>query len=194
MPSTTPPATPTPQWLERSGTSAPIADAEEKGLGYILTRRNNQYGVRKAVWAALAGYQYWHDTMDSNAVQVRVYIKNPTAITSDLLVSGHVKGSEAEGVKALFEKYFNNKVRTIHLDQAGAWGQSVEIAARVDLTGMDVTKLYLYSYDKGSNTYRRIEKPAYWVDKNGYLHFTTQFAGDIIISEGALNLKNGGAK
>jgi uncharacterized repeat protein (TIGR02543 family) len=195
MPSTTPPATPTPQWLERSGTSAPIADAEEKGLGYILTRSNNQYGVRKAAWLALSGYQYWHDTMDSNTVQVRVYIKNPTAITSDLLVSGYVKGSEVDRVKAIFEKYFSNKVRTIHLDQTGTWGQVAEIAARVDLAGMDVTKLYLYSYDKATNTYRRIEKPAYWVDTNGYLHFTSVLAGDIIISEGPLaRLENGGAK
>jgi uncharacterized repeat protein (TIGR02543 family) len=192
-PSVTPPAA--SEWLEQSGTSAPIADAEEKGLGYILTRRNNQYGVRKTTWLSLAGYQYWHDTMDASAVQVRVYIKNPTAITSDLLVSGYVKGSEVDRVKALFEKYFSNKVRAIHMDQTGTWGQAAEIAARVDLTGMDVTKLYLYSYNKATNTYRRIEKSAYWVDTNGYLHFTTALAGDIIISEGPLaRLENGGAK
>jgi uncharacterized repeat protein (TIGR02543 family) len=192
-PSITPPAA--SEWLEQSATSAPMADAEDKGLGYILTRRNKQYGVRKAAWLSLAGYQYWHDTMDASAVQVRVYIKNPTAITSDLLVSGYVKGSEVDRVKALFEKYFSNKVRAIHLDQTGTWGQAAEIAARVDLAGMDVTKLYLYSYDKATNTYRRIEKSAYWVDNNGYLHFTTALAGDIIISEGPLaRLENGGAK
>jgi len=187
-PSTAPPAAPTPGWLEQSGTSAPIADAKEKGLGYTLTRRNGRYGVRKAAWSALADYQYWHDTMDAGAVQVRVYIRNPAALASDLLVSGYVKGSEADGVKAIFEKWFKNKVCVIHLDQAGPWGQSVGIAARVNLTGMDMTKLVFYSYDKAAKSYRRIEKPAYWVDTNGYLHFITQYAGDIIISEGALAL------
>ena len=190
--STTPPATSAPIWLEQSGTPALIANATDKG--YTLSLANGQYGVRQAAWTSFTGYQYWHDTMDGNAVQVRVYVKNPTAITSDLLVSGYVKGSEAERVKTLFEKYFANKVRTIHLDQTGVWGQSVEVAAKVDLTGVDVTKLMIYSYDKATNTYHRIEKPTYWVDTNGYLHFTTALAGDIIISEGPLTLKNGGAK
>lgn len=191
-PSITPPIM--SEWLERSETSAPIAEAKEKSHGYALTRANGLYGVRAAAWAAFSGYQYWHDTMDGSTVQVRVYVKNPTAITTDLLVSGYTKGPEAETTKTLFEKYFNNKVRAIHLDQAGSWGQSVEIAAKVDLTGMDVTKLVLYSYDKATNTYRRIEKPAYWVDANGYLHFVTPYAGEIVISEGSLALKNGGAK
>lgn len=51
---------------------------------------------------------------------------------------------------------------------------------------MDMTGLVLYSYDKAANIYRRIEKPAYWVDTNSYLHFTTEHAGDIIVSEGPL--------
>jgi hypothetical protein len=191
-PSATPPAA--SEWLERSGTSAPIAEAKEKSHGHALTRANGQYGVRAAAWAAFSGLQYWHDTMDGNAVQVRVYVKNPTAITTDLLVSGTVKGAEAEATKSLFEKYFANKVRTIHLNQTGAWGQPVELAAKVDLAGMDITKLMIYSYDKATNTYRRIETPAYWLDKNGYLHFTTSLAGDIVISEGPLALKDGGAK
>ena len=75
------------------------------------------------------------------------------------------------------------------MDQAEPWGQPVEIAAKVDLTGMDTKNLYFYSYDKKTNTYRRIEKPAYWIDKNGYLRFTTELAGDIIITEGALERK-----
>jgi len=30
---------------------------------------------------------------------------------------------------------------------------------------------------------------SYWIDKNGYLRFTTELAGDIVISEGALKRK-----
>jgi len=29
----------------------------------------------------------------------------------------------------------------------------------------------------------------YWIDKNGYLHFTTELAGDIVVSEGTLERK-----
>jgi uncharacterized repeat protein (TIGR02543 family) len=184
---------PTHEWLERNDTPLPITAAKEKGLGNILIRKNSKFGVRKAAWSALTGYQYWHDTMDGNAVQVRVYIRKPIIFDADLLVSGYIKGSEVDRVKALFEKYFSNKVRTIHMDQIGPWGQTVEIAARVDLTGVDVTNLVLYSYDKDTNTYRRLKKPVYWIDQNGYLHFTTLYAGDIIISEGALaRIENGG--
>ena len=49
--------------------------------------------------------------------------------------------------------------------------------------GRHADKLFFYSYDKKTNTYRRIEKPAYWIEKNGYMHFETELAGDIIITE-----------
>ena len=66
---------------------------------------------------------------------------------------------------------------------------AVEIAAKLDLTGMGTSNLYFYSYNSKANTYRRIEKPTCWIDKNGYLHFTTEMAGDIIISKGPLDRK-----
>ncbi len=34
--------------------------------------------------------------------------------------------------------------------------------------------------------YTRITDPEYWIDTNGYLHFKTEYAGEIIISEGPL--------
>lgn len=105
------------------------------------------------------------------------------------MVSGYVKDSNVEWTKGHFERWFKNKLRVIHTDQQIDWGQPVRIAARVDLSGMDTKNLYFYSYDKATNSYRRIEKPAYWIDKNGYLHFTTEYAGDIIISEGPLKRK-----
>ena len=77
----------------------------------------------------------------------------------------------------------------IHLEQQGDFGQPVQIAALVDLSGMDTENLFFYSYNKAANTYRRIVKPAYRIDKNGYLHFTTEYGGEIIISEGPLTPK-----
>jgi len=145
--------------------------------------------VRKTAFAALAGLKYEHDTVADGAVQVRLYIGDPASVKNDLMVSGYVKGSDVDYARNTFEKWFNNKVRAIHMDQTAPWGQPVEIAARVDLTGIGTKNLYFYSYDKKTNTYRRIEKPAYWIDKNGYLHFTTELGGEIVISDGPLERK-----
>ena len=105
-------------------------------------------------------------------------------------VTGGVSGTSiaADG-KTIFEKWFSNDVAVVSFGQQGSFGQPVEVAVKVDPIVMDIHNLVFYSYDSKTNTYKRIEKPAYWIDGNGYLHFTTEFAGDIIISEGALEQK-----
>jgi hypothetical protein len=124
--------------------------------------------------------------MELNAVAVRLYIDNPALFTKDTLVSGHVKGAAVDATRGHFEKWFRNKIRVIHFDQAGKWEQPIRVAARVDLEAWDTKRLYFYYYDKQANAYTRIVDPAYWIDSNGYLHFKTEYAGDIIISEGPL--------
>ena len=170
-----------------AGTLAGTANGSNQD--YARTKSTGAYGVRKAAFAALAGLRFENDTVADGAVQVRLYINDPANIKNDLMVSGYVKGGEVDRIRSHFEKWFGNKVRVIHMDQTEPWGQPVQIAARVDLTGMDANNLYFYSYDKKTNTYKRIEKPAYWIDENGYLHITTELAGDIIISEGPLERK-----
>gem|GEM_PF-2662453 len=176
-------------WLERNPASILADNAKRDGKDYVRTSNTGAYGVRKAALLVLAGLRYSHDTAADGAVQVRVSIPEPGKAASDLLVSGYVKGGEVDRIRGYFEKWFKNKVRVLHMDQAEPWGQPVEIAAKVDLTGMDTSNLCFYSYDKATNTYRRIEKPAYWLDKNGYLRFTTELAGDIVVSEGPLERK-----
>lgn len=39
------------------------------------------------------------------------------------------------------------KRRQLSMEQQADWGQSVQIAAKVDLSGMDTTNLYFYSCD-----------------------------------------------
>jgi len=186
---TTTTTTPTTTWLEQNPAGTLVNSANGSNQDYARTKSTGAYGVRKAAFAALAGLKYEHDTVADGAVQVRLYINDPANIKNDLMVSGYVKGSDVDYARNTFEKWFNNKVRAIHMDQTAPWGQPVQIAARIDLTGMDSKKLYFYSYDKKTNSYKRIEKPAYWIDKNGYLHFETELAGDIIISEGPLDRK-----
>ncbi len=137
------------------------------------------------------------DTMSGNAVQGRIYV-DPAKLADvkePIKLGVYTESAKTAATKSLFEEFFNNKVAIVSFEQQGSLGARLEIAAKVNLAGMNITKLYFYSYDKATNTYRRIEKPTYWVDTNGYLHFTTALAGDIIISEGPLTLReNGGAK
>jgi hypothetical protein len=57
---------------------------------------------------------------------------------------------------------------------------------------MDTTSLHLYGYDRQTNQYRRLANTAYRFDANGYLHIATEYAGDIIVSDGPL-VKRGGS-
>jgi|GEM_PF-4032331 len=176
-------------WLEQNSAGSLAGGAKGQNQNSIRTRSSGAYGIRSAALAALAGLKYEHDTVADGAVQVRLTIGSPEKITKDIMVSGYVKGEEVDRIRGYFEKWFKNKVRVIHMDQQEAWGQPVQIAARLDLTGMETNSLCFYSYDKKTNAYKRIEKPAYRTDKNGYLHFTTELAGDIIICEGPLERK-----
>jgi len=178
-----------PMWLERIPAAILASEAKRENQNFVRTGYGYQYGVRGNAWDRLVNLQYQHDTMDGKSVQVRLYVNEPEKFTKDTLVSGWVKGAEVDKVRGIFEKWFSNKVRVIHFDQQTDWEQPVGVAARVDLAGMNTENLYFYSYDKKANSYRRIEKPAYWIDKNGYLHFDTPYAGDIVISEGPLEKK-----
>jgi hypothetical protein len=173
-------------WIDSGEAKILLKTAQDKGFLYARTRRITNTGIRKAALSSLAGLRYEHDTLLDKAVQVRLSIPNPAKATKDLLVSGHVTGTAVNKVKALFEKWYANKIRVIHLEQQGGWGQPVNISAKVDLTGMDTKNLYFYSYDQKSNVYKRITAPSYWIDANEYIHFTTEFAGDIVISENLL--------
>ena len=176
-------------WLEQN-TAGSLADgAKGRNQDHARTRSTGAYGVRASALKSLAGLRFEHDTVADGVVQVRLTIGNPEKITQDIMASGYVRGGEVDRIRGHFEKWFNNKVRIVHMDQQEAWGQPVQIAAKIDLTGMDTKNLYFYAYDKKTNTYRRIEKPAYWIDKNGYLRFATELAVDIVITEGPLERK-----
>jgi len=176
-------------WIELNEARTLAGTAREKGDSYVRTRRAASAGIRRSALAELSGLRYEHDTIAGGAVQVRITIPDPAKATKDVLLSGYVKGADVDRTRSHFEKWFTNKLRVIHLEQQGDFGMAVQIAALVDLTGMDTTNLHFYSYDKAANTYRRIENPAYWIDANGYLHFTTQYGGDIVISDGTLEMK-----
>ena len=180
-------------WLGRASAQTLANAAKTKGQNFVRTksscshtRQECKYGVRADAWDRLGGLRYEHDTLSGGVVQVRVYINNPAALDKDTLVSGWLQNASAVSLKNRFERFFENKLLTIRFDHAGEWGQTVRAAARLDTPGMDAGNLVFYAYDRQTNLYRRILNPNYRIDANGYVHFDTSIAGDIIISGGPL--------
>ena len=96
--------------------------------------------------------------------------------------SGQIKGEDVEATRSKFNKWFKNEIIIISLEHKGRFGRDVEIIAKVTTSGMN----HFYSYDKNSNNYRLFVPKRKWIDEQGYTHFITDVAGDIIISRGAL--------
>lgn len=72
--------------------------------------------------------------------------------------------------QALFEKYFQNEVAVLALNQREGFGMTVNLAAKMNLEGLDTGKLMAYTYDPAANIYSLLEeKPG--VDASGCLLF-----------------------
>ncbi len=129
------------------------------------------------------------DTMrpDGSGVDVRI-ILDPAKANKDLLLSASTTSEQAQKTLQHFAKYYTNKLSIVSFSQQGGFGMPVEIAVKLD-PSFDHSNLVFYTYDKQTNAIQKIEHPSYWIDANGYLHFTTEFAGDIIISNGLLKNK-----
>ena len=112
---------------------------------------------------------------------------DPTKATKDINLSASTTSDRAKSIKSTFEKWFNNNISVISFAQQGDFGMEVEIAAKIDST-LGVNPLYFYAYDSASNTYKQFT-PQYWTDENGYLHFNTTQAGDIVITDKPLEKK-----
>lgn len=168
---------------------------ENKGQFRLITRMKDMNLVdlsvlKKLAYAAERGGMVPWLNMDSmlprkNAVDVRVGI-NPALAENGMYLAGSTQNERAEKVKALFKKHFSNPIPIVlSLSQQEDFGQAAEIAVKVS-ENMDPQELNFYSYDVRTNTYRRIQTPSAWMDKNGYLHFTSSLAMDIVVSKGTL--------
>jgi len=177
--------TPTSTIIEHRLAATEVATLPRAADGTVRSRHGGQFVVLAATWAQF-GFAYTHDTTDRDGVQVRVSINDPRAMTGDVLVSAWVTGTDVNRVRNLFERFFSNDVRVVRFDHTAEWGQTVRVAARVDLTGMDVEGLYFYSYDSAANTFRLIVEPNYRIDANGFLWFNTDRGGSVIVSDGTL--------
>jgi hypothetical protein len=171
-----------------------IATSDKNGWDFARASSALPTIVKADAWKLLTGKKFVARTTTDKVVQVQLTFPEPTKFTTGMQVSGWVKGSVADSRRAFFEKWYGNELRMIHLEHSGSFGQSVEVAAKVDLTGMDKDNLYIYRYHKTANSYSLICKPGqnpaeYWIDANGYLRFSTDKGGDFVVSENVLARK-----
>lgn len=93
--------------------------------------------------------------------------------------------------RSTFERFFDNQLAIVKFAQPKTFGMAVRVAVKLDLSKIDTTKtLHFYSYDSVTNTYAEVTETNYVIDQNGYIHFTTERAGDILISDSPLVAKN----
>ncbi|MEG3007556.1 MAG: hypothetical protein RR806_08810, partial [Oscillospiraceae bacterium] len=111
------------------------------------------------------------------------------ALPKAINLSVSTTNEESKATKKTFEKFFDNKFAVVSLGQKGSYGMDMDLAIKVDLKDIDVKTMSFMSYDNVTNKFVVIKNPKYFIDKNGYLHFTTPIGGDIIITNGSLKSK-----
>ena len=130
------------------------------------------------------------DTTFSNTKtrQGRIYLKpSEVKLSEDKFNLGvWTEANKTTRMKEFFNKWFNNEIAVIQIDQTDLGTKSTHIAAKIDLTKLDPKTLIFYTYDKGSNTYNLIDNPNYYIDGNNYIHFYTAQGGNIIVTDKAL--------
>ena len=125
---------------------------------------------------------------DSAIVDVRISI-NPALATIDLNLAGSTTSLRSGKTRTLFEKFFRNQIAAvISLSQKSDFGQPARICVKIS-SNIAIADLVFYSYNPETNLYTRIVNPEPYMDSNGYLHFTSVLANEIIISKGDLERK-----
>jgi hypothetical protein len=126
------------------------------------------------------------DTTDAKGkIFVRIYadISKLAGVKHDIALKGTVDKNATKPITDRFAKYYSNKIAVVSLAQKGSFGAKLEIAAKIDLTGLDKSKLIAYSYDSKTNKFKLIKDAKIKVDKNGFIHFTTETGGEILITD-----------
>lgn len=127
------------------------------------------------------------DQVTGSKVMLRLSI-NPALAKNDIDVTMSTDSAQAKKVQSIMAKWFSNATFVISCGQKESFGQSVTIAAALP-EKFNTANLKFYSYDSAKNKYTEITGIKYWIDNAGYLHITTETAGDIVVSDGPLTKK-----
>lgn len=130
------------------------------------------------------------DTTLNNKIVGRIYL-NPQdmeKITSDFKLFISPDSDSVKFVKNKF-RFFKNEMVFVHMEQKGDLGFNMNVAVKVDLSKLNKDNLIFYAYNAETNTYKQLKDNEYFIDSNGFLHFTTNIGGDIVITDSPLELK-----
>lgn len=171
--------------------AAAIKAGDKTGTVTVRNALSISYNALKSMQAAAVkaggtGAVLQADSMKGNAVESRIYIdssKIPADMKGDLKLRVYTSNPS---VKDHFTKYYKNKCVVVRFEQEGSFGMEIEVATKVDLSGMSTKGLVFYAYDSVKNSFDRIVAPKHYIDDAGYLHFFTSVGGNIIISDGPL--------
>ena len=78
---------------------------------------------------------------------------------------------------------FGANCAVVQLSHQGDFGMQVAVAAKVDLSGTDTGAQKLYAYNRDTGAYFLLENQSCTVDTEGYLYFSTDQGGSIVITD-----------
>lgn len=178
--------------LDKANTSAAktvsVTVKDKSAISPAAIKEIAAWGTSKGKTASLVANTSF---TDSTKIQGQ-FTFNPASFSKqakDLKLGVYVEEDQVSSVRAKMDKWYSNTTAIIKLEQTGALAGTVKIAAKADLSKLDTKNLVFYVYDKASNKVTQIKNPDYSIDKNNFVHFVTNMAGDIIITNKALMKK-----
>ncbi|MFV0400705.1 MAG: hypothetical protein ACK5LX_08820 [Oscillospiraceae bacterium] len=129
--------------------------------------------------------QIYADTTDAKGNITARIVFSPAQAQNDICATISISSKESLSTKALFEKWYKNKVTVCTFAQTASFNSTVRVAVVLP-SKTAVETLVFYQYNMEKNTVVQIRPTDIAYDGNGYLHFTLSNAGQIIISEGQL--------
>jgi hypothetical protein len=178
----------------RTRTATAVQSARASGATVAAPRFLDASSVSGAVLRAshsAAGdmpVNFIADTMSGNAVMGRITI-NPADsanISGSINLGVFTDGRSTLATRSTFEKWYTNRFQVISLAQKSDFGMTVRVAAMVDLTGIDTNNLVVYAYNAQANTFKLLTDANASIDSNGFLRFSTDSGGEIIITDRVL--------
>jgi hypothetical protein len=123
-----------------------------------------------------------------NKVQGQLNLNAADAENANTINPGvFVYGDDVNGVRDMFRRVLpargESLIQVIRLGQQGAYGIPVQVIAKINYTG-DTSRLVLYRYDRGANTYVRIANPEFAI-RDGYIFINTTVGGHIVVAQKA---------
>ena len=118
---------------------------------------------------------------DDGKIQGQLTLNPGDASKDDMYIRLGVYASakQTENAKTKAEDYFGSPVAVVYLSQTNAFCMTVQVAAKADLTALDAETIKLYRYS--GESYTLLETQEYYIDTNGYIHFTVSEGGIYVL-------------